>query len=85
MCGPVGRKMDERNPDNVLWSQKSDDELVLANVEEAQKELTRRLKDALVSSQAATDIFNTRLYWLTWALVLIGLIQLGFFIYDLFK
>jgi hypothetical protein len=77
--------MDERNRDNVLWSQKSDDELVLANVEEAQKELTRRLKDALVSSLAATDIFNTRLFWLTVALVLIGIVQLTVFIYDVFK
>ncbi len=54
--------MNQRDLDAAMWAEKTDDELVVTNLEQAPKEMMRRLKDSNLEQQKAT---NRLTGWLT--------------------
>lgn len=73
--GSGGENMNDQDPDTLVWANKTDDELVVTNLEQAPKEMMRRLKDSIVNQLEASNRLAKGIFALTFIMAILALIE----------
>jgi len=79
------KKMNQRDLDAAMWAEKTDDELVVTNLEQALKEMMRRLKDSNLKQQKATNRLTGWLIALTAVILLLTAVMAAPLVRQIFN
>lgn len=67
--------MNDQDPGAPVWANKTDGELVVTNLEQAPKEMMRRLKDSIVNQLEASNRLAKGIFALTFIMAILALIE----------